>query len=845
MSSGIHLEFIPVSDDDDVQPNIFQENIPQIVTELIEDLAHWLPSQGPLKEFIHHNTLHAYQDRPFHAAVRVARRMTGGRGTLKLKEYQELFRQGEITERGLKWAIAAVTPGSLDSMSLMQTLLMAQEKQSVGNPLLENGIRAKGWASVGIRPEDSIHPALFKIFSQYYDQGIATWAFPDTGIGLFASVASLVEQSWVPIRPFHTSAARRLLQLSPEAAMHEVLREWVGDPRFYKRYLLETALGHPGWSGMIRQLELQPGRIVSARPSRLADALALELIAEYSLFSEILKQSVPNGPKLLPDPSLDVTIPAEVPSNHPINQATETERLLEIWQEAFERSYLDRLVRTLSLSGGGSKSQTPKTPLYQTVFCIDDRECSLRRHLEFIQPLGETFATAGFFGVDCLFQGANDAILYKHCPDPVRPRHIVREVVRSKKPGSDSSVSHFLKFFHFSQHSHSLIRGWILTQALGLVAAFKMATEIFLGPGESAATLGSLGRILPTSELILDGNDGYQLDEMADRVQALLKNMGFFRPSGQDPRGGLTVLFGHGSTSANNPYFAAYDCGACSGKPGSPNSRAFAKMANDSRVRSILESRGVRFPDATWFVGALHDTTRDEVRYFDTDLIPNPLREVFETLKDDMEKALMANAKERCLKFAQVSQDLSPKEALKEVRHRSTSLFEARPEMNHATNAACVVGRRDLTRGLFLDRRAFMNSYDPQVDPEGTILTGILSAVVPVCGGISLEYFFSRTDSEVYGAGTKLPHNISGLIGVLNGTTGDLLTGLPTQMTEIHPPLRLAIFVEQKEDIALLAAKRNAAVFEWIQNAWVRYLSIDPETGKIFEFRGDRMEKLT
>ena len=65
-----------------------------------------------------------------------------------------------------------------------------------------------------------------------------------------------------------------------------------------------------------------------------------------------------------------------------------------------------------------------------------------------------------------------------------------------------------------------------------------------------------------------------------------------------------------------------------------------------------------------------------------------------------------------------------------------------------------------------LDRRAFMNSYDYRIDPEGNFLLNILRPIPPVCGGINLEYFFSRTDNQKLGAGTKLPHNVMGLFAV-------------------------------------------------------------------------------
>ena len=108
-----------------------------------------------------------------------------------------------------------------------------------------------------------------------------------------------------------------------------------------------------------------------------------------------------------------------------------------------------------------------------------------------------------------------------------------------------------------------------------------------------------------------------------------------------------------------------------------------------------------------------------------------------------------------------------------------------------------VVGRRERTRGLYLDRRAFLTSYDPtQDDADGTILARTMAAIFPVCGGISLEYYFSHVDNSGYGCGTKLPHNITSLLGVMDGAASDLRTGLPWQMVEIHEPVRL-LFVHQ------------------------------------------------
>jgi uncharacterized protein len=173
---------------------------------------------------------------------------------------------------------------------------------------------------------------------------------------------------------------------------------------------------------------------------------------------------------------------------------------------------------------------------------------------------------------------------------------------------------------------------------------------------------------------------------------------------------------------------------------------------------------------------------------------------------------------------------------------RTVSLFEPRPELNHATNAACIVGRRQLSNSVFLDRRSFLNSYDPHMDLEGDQLYGILRAVAPVCGGINLEYYFSRLDNQKLGAGSKLPHNVVGLFGVSNGIEGDLRTGLPSQMIEIHDPLRLLVVVEQTPEITLSAISRDANTFNWFENDWVRLIAIHPNDRSLWLFRENHFE---
>ncbi|MDQ3034166.1 MAG: DUF2309 domain-containing protein, partial [Myxococcota bacterium] len=321
---------------------------------------------------------------------------------------------------------------------------------------------------------------------------------------------------------------------------------------------------------------------------------------------------------------------------------------------------------------------------------------------------------------------------------------------------------------------------------------------------------------------------GFTLEERIARVAATLESIGL--TSGVAP---IVVALGHGASSVNNPHRSAYDCGACGGDGGGPNARAFAAMANDPEVRVGLCARGIEIPDGTWFIGGLHDTTTDAIELFDLDLVPGPLHRELTALREALDSARALSAHERCRRFEHATGATDPGAALAHVEERAVDLSQARPELGHATIAWCFVGRRALTRGLFLDRRAFLISYDPAADPQGETLERILAAAMPVGAGISLEYFFSSVDPDAWGSGTKLPHNLAALLGVMEGTSGDLRTGLPRQMTEIHEPQRLLCVIEATPATIMAIAARQPGVAELVQNGWVSLACVDPASGAI------------
>src|SRR5262245_25811278 len=62
----------------------------------IDHAAHLLPAQGPITVFIHHNTLHAFEELPFDDAVKKAARVFGCQPYLSEDRYREELGRGRI-----------------------------------------------------------------------------------------------------------------------------------------------------------------------------------------------------------------------------------------------------------------------------------------------------------------------------------------------------------------------------------------------------------------------------------------------------------------------------------------------------------------------------------------------------------------------------------------------------------------------------------------------------------------------------------------------------------------------------------------------------------------------------
>lgn len=783
--------------------------------KILHYLTHFLPAQNPLKDFVHHNTLHAFQNKNFHIALQEASTIFGYKTYLSLEEFRQRYTNAEINEDVLDRVI--IEAKGDEGLSVWKNKLLNQKYDESTNPRI-GSLRSNWKKEYAINLEKSTHSILFRVLCSYLDQGIAMWNFPDDNKGFLSSIITIEQESIMGI--FTSKRAKKLL--FNKASITQLLEIIVGKEELFEQYLFDQQFSHPGWSGMIATIESNPSSLLDTKKITFEELVKFELLLEIDALDKKFNANwSPLGLKVrVEEYNLFETI-----------KYNELFEVLSLWQQAFEWSFYDRVLANIQHV---NEVDSIETPSFQALFCMDDRECSFRRHVEYFDENAVTFGTPAFFNFEFYFQPVNGKFYTKLCPAPVTPKYLIKEEHRKKKHAKD---------LHYHKQSHSLFFGWIISQTLGFSSAFKLFLNIFR-PSMSPATTASFKHLHKKSKLIIENlgtshNEdnlqmGFTIVEMSDRVEGLLKSIGLvndFAP--------IVYVVGHGATSVNNTHYAGYDCGACCGRPSSVNAKVAAFAANHSEVRKLLKLRGIDIPETTQFLPALHDTTRDEIAFYDEDVLTNANKVFHHQNAITFTKALHNNAKERSRRFDTIDTSDSLVKVHEKVKKRSVSLFEPRPELNHATNAMCIVGRRSLSKQLFLDRRSFLNSFDYRVDPTGDYLAIILGAVAPVGGGINLEYYFSRVDNQKLGAGSKLPHNVMGLIGVANGIDGDLRPGLPSQMIEVHDPVRLLVIAEHFPEIVKYAISKNPATYEWFKNDWVKLIVVHPETKEIFAFTNE------
>lgn len=749
-------------------------------------------------------------------------------------------------------------------------------------------------AATGIDSDARVNEVLIRFCAAFADQGLASFRLPNRDHGFFACFCEMhQEDATLGNRWMHTLPAEihRIVDaaMTPMDSIVESLQMLGVEPKEWDDYLTSTLLALRGWAGLLRQMEVRADRVpLPVAPGTMIEFIAVRLILERTalafsakeafdrhcpleLLRELCNESKPKTKSTTIEQRAflvfqlaqvlgwsPMTLYALAPSQwkeliDELLHFSNWERR-RIFHRAFERNYRIRALDAISVQAARPPKRV-ENPRFQAFFCIDAREESFRRHLEEISPDVETFGAAGFFVAAMYYRGVADAHFSTLCPIVVMPKNWVTEEVVYSLTETNKRLANTRRAIGRASHrfhtgSRDLAAGALLTAGVGILASVPLVARV-LFPRLTAQIRKGAGQFVqppPVTRLRLErfaeppgpegDHVGFSVEEMAAISERMMRDVGLVNNFAR-----LVMFFGHGSACLNNPHKSAYDCGACSGAAGGPNARALAVMLNDPRIRRILAERGIPIPESTVFLGGQHNTADDTITFSDLDLLPRSHHRDFEAAYETLVKACKRNAHERCRRFQSAPLDITGDEAHLHVERRSEDLAQPRPEFGNATNAITFVGRRGRVRGLYLDRRSFLHSYDQAIDnDEYMILARILGAVVPVCSGINLQYFFSYVDSPGWGSGTKLPHNITSLLGVMDGASSDLRTGLPWQGVEIHEPLRSLLVIESKPEALFKFMERNPAAANILKNGWMQLALLDYDSNRIRLFNGHTFE---
>lgn len=753
---------------------------------------------------------------------------------------------------------------------------------------------------------ETINNQMIKWIAAFVDEGIAGWAMPLRERGFYSAWRELAQEDrsnrllGIP----HIREKFRDLSHEPEETVLKHLQGLDIPKARWAEYLARHLAQLPGWAGFIRWRGDNP-RYPSQRhyPIDPMQYLAVRLFYESGLVEGLCRREwdiAGTHSALVAHwqnrseqyQALMATQPhASAPNTQGVCQKAwrlfhlaqfleltpielhelshkETSTLLEwldtfpsnihgpVWLEAYEDVYREHLLKKI-LGHQGAAPVFDERPRAQGIFCIDARSEPFRRHLEAQGPY-ETFGYAGFFGVPMshvAFDSHNHMAL---CPILLTPN---AEVVEVPRMGQETRIRDYFsgtRWHQLSQHLfHELkqnpITSLIFIDVLGMFFSIGLAGKTFFRTSFNTVKnwlhlwietpvathipvgLPAKDEKKPSGEL----TQGFTLQEQAAFVEGGLRIIGLTKNFGR-----FVMVCGHGSQSENNPYFAALDCGACGGSHGDPNARVFAAMANNPEVREILKKNHLIIPEDTWFLPAKHNTTTDRVTLYDIIDAPATHHQDLELLMKDLEQAGCHQALERCHRIPGAPTEISPAKAFAHVHTRSMDWANSRPEWGLSGNAAFFIGKRAHTKGLSLGGRVFLHSYDPDSDPEGTLLEKIMTAPLIVGELISLTYYFSSVDPWTYGSGSKVIHNIVAGVGVMLGSQSDLQKGLPLQSVNdgaqhFHEPMRLLAIIEAPQARIQAIIHKHTLLQHLFHNQWMHLIAWDPDSKNFSRYLRD------
>lgn len=777
----------------------------------------------PLKHFVAVNPFFGLRDLSFQDASDALARITGNGLYMSRGYFREQIASGRVSLEDLKAAIKRCG-SSLDTETVERTLATPAPRPRLGMaPVSEVLERVEGglWSSF-VTERISLHCAA------HFDLGQAIVAMPWRHLPLYASwrKAAAIDRSPAMMGLSAFRSAIPGLPAEPRVAIAQAIERLSIPEAAVERYLHASLMSIGGWAAWARYLRWQ-AELVGQRDDAIVDLLAIRLMWDMLLYQE--KRS----PALVARWREMLAASMRPPSAKRQASAEIDRIMLNAMEIGLQRAIISGLadVRAGTL---------PIRPAVQAAFCIDVRSEVFRRALETVAPRVQTIGFAGFFGIFIEHVPLGSAVGRRHVPVIFNPAYRICDRVKAgdvegvqAKRRCRIGLSKAWKGFKLSAASC-----FSFVESAGLMYAPKLLTDSFgwsrpvPDPFSQGLDKGVMERIGPTLEALPpgqcstgQGESGIPPRDRVGHAERILRAMsmteGFAR---------LVLLAGHGSTTVNNPYASALDCGACAGQTGEASARVVAALLNDPAVRQGLEERGIAIPEDTWFLAGLHDTTTDILRLFDTDEVPGALAPDLAQLRQWLEQAGDLTRMERAALLG--IGGLHDRAVEAHLRRRSRDWSQVRPEWALANNAAFIAAPRARTVGADLGGRAFLHEYVWQKDEGFKILELIMTAPMVVANWINMQYYGSVVDNRRFGSGNKVLHNVvGGAIGVLEGNSGDLRVGLSMQSLHdgrswVHEPLRLSVFIEAPEAPIDDIIARHDLVRELVDNGWLHLLRI-------------------
>lgn len=468
-----------------------------------------------------------------------------------------------------------------------------------------------------------------------------------------------------------------------------------------------------------------------------------------------------------------------------------------LWQRAYELHYRNLLFNALRQNWSYRKAPAPNpmspTKTAQLITSMDNRLEGLRRHLEEVNPQIETLGLAPL-----------TAIHGHACSPP-----------STKTP---------LKQWRY-QAAHNQPLAALALSTLGAPLALLDLGLRFWWPRAHHGLLGGSDSTDVRQAAELDRD--IQEQDMLALAEAFLRSLGLtqdFAP--------LVVILGQTASSQNNAFRATYQ-GLMLGLD-ETRARNLALLCNRPEIRTALAKTGISIPETSWFLALSHDSSSQAMVWHDLELLPKALQPAFAQLQKDIKKAQGRQAQESGRRLKGAFQSLDLKASIQQLRVRSLDFNQPEPEFGHAGIAAAIIGRRQLTKGLFLDRRACLISYNPEQDPEGRWLEQLLLDSIQPLIDLSLSHYLARMDGYGWGAGSRVLHSIKGLMDIGSGAEPDLVTGLETQMVAKHEPMRLQLILDTSSQTFSLIRQRQPALSGLINRGWLHTSLFDAAKGMVF-----------